>query len=57
MTKIIAEIASCHNGDLELAKAMIKAAAENGADVVKFQDWRADNVPANDLDKARYEKY
>lgn len=57
MTKIIAEIASCHNGDLELAKALIKAAAENGADIVKFQDWRAKNVPKSDSDKKRYERY
>src|SRR3990167_7388125 len=57
MCKIIAEIASGHNGDLELAKALVKAAAENGADIVKFQDWRASNVPDTDSDKQRYEKY
>lgn len=57
MARIIAEIASCHNGDLELAKALIDSAAKNGADIVKFQDWRADNVPADDPDKQRYEKY
>lgn len=57
MTKIIAEIASCHNGDLELAKALIKGAARNGADIVKFQDWRASNVPDTDTDKQRYERY
>src|SRR3990167_11177587 len=57
MAKIICEIASGHNGDLELAKALIKSAADNGADIVKFQDWRADNVPSNDSDKERYKKY
>src|SRR3990167_9830299 len=57
MTKIIVEIASSHNGDLEIAKALIESAAKNGADIVKFQDWRADNVPKNDPDKQRYEKY
>lgn len=55
-TQIIAEIASSHNGDLELAKAMIKTAAECGADLVKFQDWRASNVPDTDPDKSRYER-
>ncbi len=55
-TKIIAEIASSHNGDLELAKAMIKAAAEAGVDYVKFQSWQAKNVKDNDPDKARYKK-
>jgi len=57
MTKIIVEIASSHNGDLDMAKALIRAAANNGADLVKFQDWRADNVPDTDSDKKRYEKY
>ena len=56
-TKIIAEIASSHSGDLDLAKALIKSASENGADIVKFQDWRASNVLDSDPDKARYEKY
>lgn len=55
-TSIIAEIASCHNGSLDMAKAMIRAAAENGADIVKFQDWRASNVLPDDPDKARYER-
>ncbi len=56
-TKIIVEIASSHNADLDLAKALIRSAADNGADIVKFQDWRASNVPDGDPDKARYEKY
>ena len=53
-TKIIAEIASSHNGDLNLAKAMIKAAAEAGVDYVKFQSWQAKNVKDTDPDKERY---
>lgn len=57
MARIIAEIASCHNGDLELAKALIVSASKNGADLVKFQDWRAGNVPEGDPDKKRYELY
>ncbi len=55
-TKIIAEIASSHNGDMELAKAMIRAAADAGADIVKFQSWQAKNVADTDPDKKRYEK-
>ena len=35
--EIIAEIGQNHNGDLNLAKEMIHAAKENGADVAKFQ--------------------
>lgn len=56
-TKIIVEFASSWNGDPELMKAMIKSAAENGADICKLQDYRAKNVPDSDLDKARYQKY
>lgn len=55
-TKIIAEIASSHNGDMELAKAMIRAAADAGADIVKFQSWQSKNVADTDPDKKRYEK-
>ena len=57
MAKLIAELASSHNGDLDLLKALVKAAARSGADIVKVQDWRASNVPDSDPDKARYEKY
>lgn len=35
--EIIAEIGQNHNGDIELAKQMIKVAKECGADVAKFQ--------------------
>ncbi len=42
--KIIAEIGANHNGDMSLAKEMIHAAAENGADYAKFQSWQADKI-------------
>jgi len=57
-TKLIAEISSCHNGDLDLAKALIHAVAQNApGSICKFQDWRADNVPIGDHDKKRYKLY
>lgn len=56
-TKIICELASSWNGDLDLMKALIKTSAENGGDLCKLQDYRADRVPSTDPDKARYEKY
>ena len=34
---IIGEIGINHNGDLEIAKKLIKGAKEAGADAVKFQ--------------------
>jgi sialic acid synthase SpsE len=37
MIEIIAEIGQNHNGDMNLAKELIDAAKENGADVAKFQ--------------------
>ena len=38
-TKIISEIGWNHMGDMDLAKEMISASKENGADMVKFQKW------------------
>jgi len=40
-TKIIADIGSNHMGDMELARKMIKSAAEAGVGTVKFQSWQA----------------
>ena len=39
MTKLIAEIGWNHMGDMKLAKEMILAAKESGADFAKFQTW------------------
>ena len=44
MTKIISEIGWNHLGDIELAKEMISASFENGADFVKFQTWSVDRL-------------
>lgn len=52
--KIIAEIASSHNGDMDLACQMIQVAAATGVDIVKFQSWQSKNVADTDPDKARY---
>ena len=43
-TYIIAEIGSNHNGSLEQAKRLIDVAAEAGADAVKFQIFKAENL-------------
>ena len=39
---IIAEAGVNHNGDIELAKQLIDAAADAGADLVKFQTFNSD---------------
>src|SRR5210317_1862231 len=41
---IIAEIGINHNGDLKLAKQLISAAKDSGADAVKFQKRTIDKV-------------
>ncbi len=43
---VVAEVGINHNGKLELAIEMVKAAAEAGADAVKFQAIRADKLLA-----------
>ena len=57
MTKIVAEFASGHGADLEMGKALIRAAKESGADIGKWQSWKAEYVKDSDPDKARYQKY
>jgi len=37
--KLIAEVGWNHMGNMDLGRKMIEAAAENGADIVKFQTW------------------
>ena len=44
MTKLIAEIGWNHMGDMVLAKDMITAAKESGADFAKFQTWSVDRL-------------
>ena len=41
---IIAEIGWNHLGKMSLAKKMIKAAKQNGADYCKFQTWSENNL-------------
>lgn len=54
-TFIIAEAGVNHNGSLELAKQLIDAAADSGADAVKFQTFRAEQLVARHAPKAVYQ--
>ena len=41
---VIAELGSNHNGDMGIAKKLIDAAKESGADCVKFQSWSKETI-------------
>ena len=41
---VVAEIGSNHNGELEIARELVRNAAASGADAVKFQLFRADSL-------------
>lgn len=44
---IIAELSANHNGDFERAKAIIKAAADAGADAIKLQTYKPETITLN----------
>ena len=54
-TIIIAEAGVNHNGDLNLAKKLVDVAAEAGADMVKFQTFKAENIAIQSAPKAKYQ--
>lgn len=55
-TLIIAEAGVNHNGDPGMARQLVDAAAEAGADLVKFQTFRADRLVTTSASKAEYQK-
>lgn len=52
---IIAEAGVNHNGDINIAKKLIDVAAESGADIVKFQTAKAENVVSRFAKKCEYQ--
>ncbi len=54
-TLIIAEAGVNHNGNLQTALELIDAAKEAGADYVKFQTFRAQNLVTKNAEKAAYQ--
>ncbi|MDP3735397.1 MAG: N-acetylneuraminate synthase family protein [bacterium] len=52
MTKLIVELCQNHNGDREIFAQQIRAAAENGADIVKMQSMWSEDL----RDRSRFEE-
>ena len=53
---IIAEIGVNHNGSLVIARKLILAAKKIGADYVKFQCYKTENIVHKKSDLAEYQK-
>lgn len=55
-TFIIAEAGVNHNGDMELAQHLIDVAVEAGADAVKFQSFKTEDLILKHIEKAPYQQ-
>ena len=55
-TFIIAEAGVNHNGDIVIAKKLVDAAKKAGADAIKFQTFKAENMVSKYAQKAEYQK-
>ena len=53
---IIAEAGCNHNGSIKLAKKLIDHAVLAGADAIKFQTFKTDNLVTKNAEKAKYAK-
>lgn len=56
MTLIIAEAGVNHNGDAKLARDLVTSAHKAGADIVKFQTFKAKNIVTEKATQANYQK-
>ena len=56
MCLLIAEIGNTHMGSIRLAKELIRVAHESGADIVKGQAFRAEDIKTGSMPRAFYER-
>ena len=52
----IAEIGVNHNGSISLAKKLISIASQSGADYVKFQSYKTENLVSSKASLAKYQR-
>ena len=55
MVLIIAEIGVNHNGCLDTAQKLIKVAYDSGADIVKFQTFKSEDLTTDNAPLAEYQ--
>lgn len=55
-TLIIAEAGVNHNGSLDIAKLLVDKAVEAGADIIKFQTFKAERLVSKSAKQAEYQK-
>lgn len=53
---IIAEAGVNHNGDIKIAKQLVEEAKNAGADAIKFQTYKTENIVLKSAEKAEYQK-
>ena len=54
-TIIIAEIGVNHNGKIEIEKKLVDVAKKSGADYVKFQTFKAENLVCRNTKTVKYQ--
>jgi N-acetylneuraminate synthase/N,N'-diacetyllegionaminate synthase len=53
---VVAEAGVNHNGDIQLAKKLVDVAKDAGADAVKFQTWKTEEIVTLHVPKPKYQK-